>query len=272
MARADDVRARMAALRAMPYPEAPVVIASQPRAAFAADLVPQDLVPQDLVPEELMPEELMPEALPPAVPDHHPSAPAQQAVAEAGPGATAEAALVAGVTAEDDLDPAEEAELREIFGEGTQAERQAPAAAPETQAPGVVITPSGTAAMPPPALGPAVIVTVAAAAAQAGDSANRPARALLPDIEEINSSLRHGTAVHAAPRRTSAPQTGSSSFGRGFAFVILIAAMLAGLYGGADVLADSVPSMATGLAAYVAKVDALRLWLDLSVQSLLPQG
>ena len=90
--------------------------------------------------------------------------------------------------------------------------------------------------------------------------------ALLPDIDEINQSLR----AEGERRPVETPQgkaamseePRSGGFARGFAFVILIAVVLAGLYVAAPKLAEAVPALADPLAAYVSAVDEGRLWID----------
>lgn len=100
------------------------------------------------------------------------------------------------------------------------------------------------------------------------EAAAPPARASrrgqLPDIEEINSSLRStadrgGSAADGdfldAPRRRS-------SFGRGFMLMILLALVLAVLYLMAPRFAAQVPALKPALDSYVGAVDAARLSID----------
>ena len=95
-----------------------------------------------------------------------------------------------------------------------------------------------------------------------------PRRDLLPDIEEINSTLRPGsearneddTAIVAlAPKRMA--------FRTGFFSVLLVALVLVMLYTMAPQLAARFPGTAATLTAYVVTVDALRVWLDGLMQS-----
>ncbi len=100
-------------------------------------------------------------------------------------------------------------------------------------------------------------------------------RGLLPDIEEINSTLRkdgdrgganhnvHG-AVDAAPKAR-----GRQGFRNGFLFVLCLMALLAALYVYAPQIAKAVPQVDPYLSGYVGWVDQTRLWLDGQVQSLL---
>lgn len=110
---------------------------------------------------------------------------------------------------------------------------------------------------------------VAAAAAAASGSR----RDLLPDIEEINSTLRstdqprHGQAseeIAAEPERTA--RTG---FRRGFLTVLGIVALALLLYLFADGIAAAVPAAEPVLTGYVGWVDGLRGWLDARVLGVL---
>lgn len=103
-------------------------------------------------------------------------------------------------------------------------------------------------------------------------------RALLPDIEEINSTLRATSdrrparaADHDTPGSDSGADTGQAPtrlFNRGFSITLLIAALLLALYVFAPVLANAVPALAPALDVYVAFIDDLRIALDLQMQRL----
>ena len=97
-------------------------------------------------------------------------------------------------------------------------------------------------------------------------------RELLPDIEEINSSLRSSGEREqrvADPSPDTAEQTPKrSGFRRGFLLMIVIALVLAAIYIFAPQIARSVPQVDPFLSAYVAQVDSMRTWLD----GLLQQG
>jgi predicted Zn finger-like uncharacterized protein len=105
------------------------------------------------------------------------------------------------------------------------------------------------------------------AAAVAAATAAGSRRDLLPDIEEINSSLRPAgeraddlaDAEVAAPRRRS-------GFGIGFMLVVLVAAIAVAVYVFADPIAKQVPSLAPAIEAYVALADRFRGWLDALVR------
>ncbi len=93
-------------------------------------------------------------------------------------------------------------------------------------------------------------------------------RALLPDIEEINSTLRPGADQRGGedvPAFREAAER-RKGFGAGFLSVILLAVLLALAYAFAPRLAALVPQASGALDAYVAGVDAARLWLDSALQ------
>ncbi|MYM57000.1 zinc-ribbon domain-containing protein [Thalassovita mangrovi] len=107
------------------------------------------------------------------------------------------------------------------------------------------------------------------------ESASR--RDLLPDIDEINSSLRAasdrrpaeaddhdtpGSAVEAAPN----PRSG---FRSGFLLALLIAAVLWMVYAYAGPIAAKVPALKPVLGSYVTVVDQARGALDAQVKALL---
>ena len=111
----------------------------------------------------------------------------------------------------------------------------------------------------------------AAAAAAVADSR----RALLPDIEEINSSLSSTSdrrparaddhekpGKSADPRNVAAVPEKPRGFARGFSLVLLLAALLFALYIFAPALAEAVPAAAPALASYVEAVNSLRAMLD----------
>lgn len=98
-------------------------------------------------------------------------------------------------------------------------------------------------------------------------------RELLPDIDEINSTLRtdndRSTADvsdDAADLPLSAKQGG---FGKGFLLIIVIALILIALYLFAPQIARAVPQVDPFLTSYVGSLDQFRLWLDGHVQALL---
>ena len=99
-------------------------------------------------------------------------------------------------------------------------------------------------------------------------------RDLLPDIEEINSSLR-STADRAETVEDDGPASGRKrrgGFRLGFGLVVLVAVLALLAYVLAPQISDLVPALADPLDGYVDWVDALRLRLDLALQDMLDEG
>lgn len=106
-------------------------------------------------------------------------------------------------------------------------------------------------------------------------------RDLLPDIDEINSTLRStsdrkpATAEdHERPSRgaVASPtdrQTRSSGFRRGFLLMVLLMVLAICLYVYAPRLAAAVPALQGPLDAYVAVMNDLRLWIDARLRDVL---
>jgi predicted Zn finger-like uncharacterized protein len=95
-------------------------------------------------------------------------------------------------------------------------------------------------------------------------------RTILPDVEEINSTLRPTDVPQddsVAAEAMAPVAEGRSSFRSGFLLVLTVAILGAALYGSADAIAQAVPSLAGPLKAYVSFVDSLRLQLDGLMQS-----
>lgn len=94
---------------------------------------------------------------------------------------------------------------------------------------------------------------------------------LLPDIEEINSSLRSEAEREALPRASEpAPEAQSrKGFRYGFSLMLAIAAVLLLLYVFAPQIADRVPALSAPLETYVQTADRWRIWLDTEVQALI---
>lgn len=94
-------------------------------------------------------------------------------------------------------------------------------------------------------------------------------RELLPDIEEINSSLRsdaeRDTPATAAVETTTKNRSG---FRWGFFGVLFILAILTAFYVFAPQIIEQVPAVEPTLTSYVDMVDSLRLWIDLKLQSM----
>lgn len=97
-------------------------------------------------------------------------------------------------------------------------------------------------------------------------------RDLLPNIEEINSTLRSNNDRSPA---TDAGQTAQIEVRerrgsrRGFFLTVTIVICLALIYIYAPQLGDAVPQAKPALASYVSMIDAWRLWLDEKVSSML---
>ncbi|WP_217898951.1 zinc-ribbon domain-containing protein [Oceanicola sp. 22II-s10i] len=103
---------------------------------------------------------------------------------------------------------------------------------------------------------------------EASQGASR--RNLLPDIDELSSSLRSkGEKVEKAQVSAESDiRVQRRGFRTGFGLVLLITALLIILYLRADWLAVRVPALADSLAAYVEMANSLRFWLDTQVHRL----
>lgn len=113
---------------------------------------------------------------------------------------------------------------------------------------------------------------------EAGDASGAPRRDLLPDIDEINSTLRAATdrggrtsdaaetdLARAAARRRTGVRVG---------FILVLGLAVAGTwtYANPGPLGDMVPAAEPLLARYVEIVDAGRFWLDDLARSLAEGG
>lgn len=101
-------------------------------------------------------------------------------------------------------------------------------------------------------------------------------RDLLPDIDEINSTLRSGSARKGAGASDVGPdidaptvQRKRRGFRTGFLTVMMIFIVLAAVYLLAPRLSAAVPALESPLQSYVAAVDQARSWLGVRVQGLL---
>ena len=107
-------------------------------------------------------------------------------------------------------------------------------------------------------------------------------RELLPDIDQINSTLRAGTDRrpaeaddHDTPGRAAAPRgegpaiPAKSGSRAGFITAVVIALGMGGTYAYAPQIVENVPAAQPHLDSYVQWIDGLRLWLDGKAQSLL---
>ena len=111
-------------------------------------------------------------------------------------------------------------------------------------------------------------------AAEAAAAAAGSRRELLPNVDEINQTLRatgEPRVVDQVDRREPMeplrPRGGG--FRRGFFIVLLLAVIAVALYAYAARIALTVPQAAPVLEVYVAQVDAARIWLDKQVTALM---
>lgn len=115
-----------------------------------------------------------------------------------------------------------------------------------------------------------------AKAVQAEATASESRRGLLPDIEEINSSLKSTDKAVARPGSAAAVagDTGRKrgGFSRGFAIAVLLIVGLILIYANAPQIARAVPQIDPVLNSYVSLVDQARLWLDTQMSNLTPDG
>lgn len=109
--------------------------------------------------------------------------------------------------------------------------------------------------------------------AESDSAATPPSRRnLLPDIEELSSTLQPGsTPRRLGDARTTLPPTAQderTGFRQGLSLVLLIAVLLVGLYALTPMIAHRIPALGEALAGYVALVDSLRLWVSESLRGL----
>ena len=98
-------------------------------------------------------------------------------------------------------------------------------------------------------------------------------RGMLPDIEEINSTLHANSdepdaTTAVGPALVKAKP--KSNFARGFAVAIVIAIAMATVYANAPRIAQRFPQADPALNSYVAGVENLRLWIDTKIGDLIP--
>jgi predicted Zn finger-like uncharacterized protein len=95
-------------------------------------------------------------------------------------------------------------------------------------------------------------------------------RELLPDIEEINSTLRATSERGAEAASYDAPESlrqRRNGFRKGFLSSLGVMILLLLPYIFADSLATRFPATATALTRYSAGIDSLRIWLDSRMKS-----
>jgi hypothetical protein len=110
-----------------------------------------------------------------------------------------------------------------------------------------------------------------AAAAAAAASSRRD---LLPDVDEINQTLRASNqprAIDSAERETvsDAPPPKKRGFGGGFLTILVLGGAAVGVYAFAQQIAETLPHAQPLLDSYVAAVDNGRVWLDQKFTELL---
>lgn len=96
-------------------------------------------------------------------------------------------------------------------------------------------------------------------------------REMLPEIEEINSSLRassekRGGEAAVAGATMAAPARKGSGFRNGFVLIVLVAVVLVAVYAMAPKIAAQIPGAAGALQAYIAGIDSLRVMLHEAIQ------
>jgi predicted Zn finger-like uncharacterized protein len=99
--------------------------------------------------------------------------------------------------------------------------------------------------------------TSAAATATAASRRDR-----LPDIDEINSTLRSAEERDQEALAEPAEPPRRGGFGTGFTLVVILALLAVLVYAFADRIATALPATAPALDAYVHWADGLRAWLD----------
>lgn len=105
----------------------------------------------------------------------------------------------------------------------------------------------------------------------ASDSVPKPRGGVLPDIEEINSTLRASGESAYDDFEYNKPKR-NAGFLRGIALTVLLAALLVLAYVNARTLTEAVPQVAPYVKIYVAKVDEGRVWLDGLINRFVPNG
>ncbi|MBU2983574.1 zinc-ribbon domain-containing protein [Lentibacter algarum] len=115
----------------------------------------------------------------------------------------------------------------------------------------------------------------ASAAAVTATATSGSRRDVLPDIDEINSTLRKDGGPRqrqsegVQPRENTQPAKKSSGFIRGFTIILILAILLILLYVFAPAISAAVPALEPLLSGYVSTVDSARLWLDGQVRGLM---
>ena len=112
----------------------------------------------------------------------------------------------------------------------------------------------------------------AAVGAAMAQDANAPRRELLPDIEEINSTLRPDNTANAAVNYDADTERPRGGFKRGFMYVVIIALVALAIYVFAPQISAAVPQVEPYLTSYAEWVDGLRILLDQKLQQLIERA
>lgn len=223
-----------------------------------------------------------PVAVPPPAESH--AAPPSPGEAEAAPDAESDVADAAAVTevqpavpplasaavsaaAPRTLDENLLAILREEAARETAVRRAEAPSMPEVQPDlGLTAATSATAPAPAPAATPELDTIEAGGAMQ---DRVAPRRDLLPDIEEINSTLRAGSEARGAEAEAmvaAEKARAKGGFRAGFIVTLFLAVLLTAAYTMAPRIAQHLPGSAPMMASYVHGVDVARIWLDDAMQ------
>ena len=122
-----------------------------------------------------------------------------------------------------------------------------------------------------PATADADAVSAAVGAAMT-QNANAPRRELLPDIEEINSTLRPDNTANAAVNYDADTERPRGGFKRGFMYVVIVALVALAIYVFAPQISAAVPQVEPYLTSYTEWVDGLRILLDQKLQQLIERA
>ncbi len=163
--------------------------------------------------------------------------------------------------------------LREEAARETAVRRAEAPAMPEVQ-PDLGLTAAAPAPEPTPernaiASAPPVTDLDAMEAMQGTGDRVAPRRDLLPDIEEINSTLRAGSEARGAEAEAlilAEKARTRGGFRAGFVVTLMIAVLLTAAYTMAPRIAQHLPGSAPVMASYVQGVDVARVWLDDTMQ------
>lgn len=200
-----------------------------------------------------------------------PATPALTALAEdEGPGTEEAAPRPPEPPKRRQLDDAVLSVLREEAERETRA-REAEGTSLETQTDlGLIPPPPEPPAVPPPPPPPALTEAEAEDGPDTALVARASRRELLPDIEEINSTLRPTSERGNEPASRDAPESlrqRRSGFRRGFLTSVTAMILLLLPYVFADRLSQMVPAAAPTLTGYSKMIDGARLWLESSMRS-----